>query len=114
MGMDVIGMNPTSREGEYFCRNIWGWRPLAEIVTTVAPESVGDDREKWFYNDGYGLNAAQSLQLAERLETALTDGSIDDCLDKLRARHPEDYRLVRFSITDFIAFLRASGGFQIW
>ena len=38
MGMDVCGINPTSKEGECFCNNIWSWHPLAEYACRVAPE----------------------------------------------------------------------------
>jgi hypothetical protein len=28
MGMDVVGVNPKTKEGEYFRANCWSWRPL--------------------------------------------------------------------------------------
>ncbi|QOR55575.1 MAG: hypothetical protein UMS36scaffold28_65 [Phage 59_13] len=28
MGMDVYGVKPKSKQGEYFRNNVWSWRPL--------------------------------------------------------------------------------------
>jgi hypothetical protein len=66
-------------------------------------------------NEGDGLNAEQSARLAQRLETALGDGSIERLLEQLE-------REERFNIRDaidpadvaaFIRFLRTCGGFEI-
>jgi hypothetical protein len=86
--MDIIGRNPTSTEGEYFVRSIWSWHPLAAIVTCAAPELVGDWK-KWYYNDGYDLDAAKSIELANRVETALNDQSFIDEYFKVFGQHPE-------------------------
>ena len=34
MGMDVYG----NKNGAYFRRNIWGWRPLAELDCKLEPD----------------------------------------------------------------------------
>ena len=64
-----------------------------------------------------GLDAAHASQLAHRLEEAMTDGSLEMCLEQGRA-HPE-YESIRAvlsreSISEFVAFLARSGGFRIW
>lgn len=80
MGMDVCG-----KSGAYFRRNIWGWRPLAECVRHIAPDTSRKCKH-WFSNDGDGLNARQSKALAVILETALGDGTIAAYIAKRNAR----------------------------
>ena len=116
MGMDVIGLNPTSEEGIYFGIAIWAWRPLAAFCKTVAPEICAPCRH-WFSNGGDGLDAEHSSLLAQRLDEAMTDGSLEMCLEQGRA-HP-DYESIRAVlsreiISEFVAFLASSGGFRIW
>jgi hypothetical protein len=54
------------------------------------------------------------VPLANQLETALSDESfMDDCFERLRA-YPDYSHVSRDDIPAFIAFLRASGGFQVW
>jgi hypothetical protein len=73
MGMDVYGKNATNEVGQYFRRNVWGWRPLwmyvennhSEIAALVKyPQS----------NDGDGLNASKSKLLAKLLKEDLANG----------------------------------------
>lgn len=66
MGMDVHG-----ESGAYFRNNAWWWHPLAEYIEKVAPEMVN---QSWHYNDGAGLNAEDSIKLAELLEAELASG----------------------------------------
>lgn len=75
MGMDVFG----NREGAYFQRNVWGWRPLAELVCQLAPGITRHCRH-WQSNDGAGLNAANSAALARELRTALASGIVADAI----------------------------------
>lgn len=74
MGMDVYGKAPTASEGEYFRRNAWGWRSLANLVCEIAPD-IAAACKYWQSNDGDGLDAAASALLADALEVALADGS---------------------------------------
>jgi hypothetical protein len=73
MGMDVIGTKPTGKAGEYFRRNIWHWHPLADYIITVAPDSAASCKH-WHFNDGDGLNAKQSAELAEVLHREIASG----------------------------------------
>jgi len=94
MGMDVMGVNPKSEVGEYFRNNVWWWRPLATYCLTVAPEVCDklssmhpqsdvdfEETEEtvladlWFTNDGFGLNADDSKELAEILIKEISDGT---------------------------------------
>jgi hypothetical protein len=73
MGMDVYGKNPKAPEGEYFRANVWFWRPLADYVCSIAPE-LCCKCQYWQSNDGDGLEASDSIQLAERLQAELDAG----------------------------------------
>ena len=75
MSMELYGMKPSSPVGEYFGRNYWAWRAVATCVLALAPEEAGGG-QGWFENGGYGLNAAQSLKLAEKLDELLETGAV--------------------------------------
>ena len=83
MGMDVYGKNPTCEAGEYFRANVWSWRPIAALTLELAPEEC-DPCEHWGTNDGDGLNADQSVQLAEKLSRSLASGEIGRIIVKAR------------------------------
>lgn len=77
MGMDVYGKAATSEAGEYFRRNVWGWRPL----WTYIEEQHGDlarSVEYGYSNDGDGLEAEDSIELARRLRDDLLDGTTEE------------------------------------
>lgn len=73
MGMDVYGKKPTTEEGKYFRNNVWWWRPLARYVCEIAPQTAEKCRY-WQSNDGDGLNAEDSADLARILETEVVSG----------------------------------------
>jgi hypothetical protein len=77
MGMDVYGKKPTAEVGKYFRRNVWGWRPLADLCLTLCPKQTKGDTVSWHTNDGHGLNAAGALALANALDAALKDGKAE-------------------------------------
>jgi hypothetical protein len=71
--MDVLGNDPSSKEGEYFCNNISWWHPLATYCCNIAPD-ITKYCKHWHSNDGDGLNNALSLALADRLDAELAGG----------------------------------------
>jgi hypothetical protein len=74
MGMDVYGKNPVNEVGEYFRRNVWGWRPLWDYCLERHGKVAG--KVKYGHsNDGDGLGKHGSLELARRLRADLADGS---------------------------------------
>lgn len=77
MGMDVYGKNPSSRTGEYFRRNVWGWHPLWEYVEDNYPE-IAELVEHAHSNDGDGLDAEKSLMLAELLKADFITGKAEE------------------------------------
>jgi hypothetical protein len=73
--MDVYGTKPTSPEGEYFRRNVWGWHPLAQLCHDLAPE-ITAKCEYWHSNDGEGLDADAAGELASVLQEHLATGEV--------------------------------------
>lgn len=75
MGMDVYGKNPTSERGEYFRNNVWWWRPLWEYCCEVGRSVITDEvAEGCCYNDGRGLDEADSKELSDILLAELWEG----------------------------------------
>jgi len=84
MGMDVYGRNATSEVGEYFRRNVWGWRPLWDYCLERHGKVAG--KVKYGHsNDGDGLGKNGSLKLAGLLRQDLADGSAKDYIDQRNA-----------------------------
>lgn len=75
MGMDVFGNRPSSSTGRYFRRSVWGWRPLAQLVTTLCPKQSSGCRY-WQSNDGDGLAGAEARALADALQAAIDNGTV--------------------------------------
>ena len=81
MGMDVCGMKPTSKVGRYFGRPAWTWHPLADCVLALAPLEASGCRD-WHCNDGDGLEAAQSVKLADKLDALIESGAVAGYIEK--------------------------------
>jgi hypothetical protein len=75
MGMDVYGKKPTTEEGKYFRRNVWGWRPLADLILGLCPVEARPCKY-WQSNDGDGLNAKGAVKLADALDHHLESGDV--------------------------------------
>jgi hypothetical protein len=76
MGMDVNGIDPDAQVGEYY-RGQWDdWHALAHCICALAPSETAPCKG-WHYNDGDGLNAEESIALADKLDRCLKDGSVD-------------------------------------
>lgn len=73
MGMDVYGKKPKSEVGEYFRRNVWGWRPLWTYVEHNHPE-IAELVEHGYSNSGDGLGARDSKKLAKLLMEDYSSG----------------------------------------
>jgi len=80
MGMDVYGTNPKNETGEYFRRNVWGWRPLWDYCVDNYEDLVG--KVSGHYNDGDGLDNDGALELARRIKADLENGTASEYIDK--------------------------------
>lgn len=84
MGMDVFGNAPTSKAGEYFRNNIWWWHPLWHYCEALAPDLIPADN-LGHSNDGWGLKAKASRQLAARLAEAIVSGEAEQYAQQYQA-----------------------------
>ena len=75
MGMDIYGRKPEHENGEYFRRNIWGWRPLHYISPVAIDKyALKCDTQGWGSNDGMGLkNKSQCHKLAKAIEKVMDE-----------------------------------------
>ena len=83
MGMDVYGKAPKNETGEYFRRNVWGWRPLWGCVEELGPD-IAEKDESPQTNDGDGLNAEDSIALGYALLNAVEKGEVKKWIDEFR------------------------------
>jgi hypothetical protein len=75
MGMDVYGVKPKSKKGEYFRNNIWYWRPLSLFIQDSYPE-IAAKCKYWDSNDGYGLSSKDSAILGKMILNDIADGTV--------------------------------------
>jgi hypothetical protein len=79
MGMDVSGIDPDSKAGEYFRANCWSWRPihaLVDIANQLSGGALVDEETMRLmgYNDGAGLKTKEACNLlADAVEGLLEE-----------------------------------------
>ena len=73
MGMDVMGVKPASKRGEYFYNNVWWWSPLWAYCRKVAPD-IAMKVNDGFSNDGDGLDAEDAAALGRVLNAEVESG----------------------------------------
>jgi hypothetical protein len=111
---------------------------LDRLVTTLCPKETAPC-EAWNFNEGDGLNAADAAALAAKLEALQDSGEIAGYYAArgvgpaermaratmagltsslaqagLEAMAPEQTGFRSSDVDEFVAFLKASGGFSIW
>ena len=75
MGMDIVGVKPSTKEGEYFRNNLWWWRPLWDYCANVADDLIDEETYTGgHYNDGVGLDADGARALGMRLLEEIQSG----------------------------------------
>jgi hypothetical protein len=75
MGVDISGRKPKTEEGDYFCSNWWGWRPILAISEAAMLNSKLDyDTSYWGSNDGKGLRTQKQCdKLADAIELLISN-----------------------------------------
>ena len=127
--MDIYGLEPTTKVGEYFRANIWGWPPILGIAQSANEiYGLGIDTSAWSFNDGAGLKTQKECnQLADAMENLLTMEG-----DTLKSEHMPNAAAFASALhsvmglkiqeqaetssehaKEFITFLRNCGGFEI-
>jgi len=74
MGMDVVGIDPSSEVGKYFYRNVWNWNCLWTYCEESHPD-VCSDVQYAYSNVGDGLDASDAEQLARGLLSDVNSGA---------------------------------------
>ena len=77
MGMDVYGLKPKSKVGEYFRNNVWWWHPLWDYCCFV-DNSLIEKVPNAHCNDGDGLNAIDSRKLGFLIKDTVENGSAEN------------------------------------
>ena len=126
MTIELLGMKPTTKRGEQFCRNIFGWGELARYSVTVAPDICAPIR--YWLDDSLheGLDAAGAVTLGDALQIEIDVGRtaayaalvhLEDTPqygpDVLFEPSPGSPHPFVENVAAFVAFLRESGGFAI-
>ena len=75
MGVDISGRKPKTNEGDYFCSNWWGCRPIQAISEAAMLNSKLDyDTSNWGSNDGKGLRTQKQCdKLADAIELLISN-----------------------------------------
>lgn len=81
MGMDVFGLKPKTKKGEYFRNNVWFWHPLWDYCCHVSPE-LTSKVEFAHENSGDGLNAIDSRQLGFAIQKSIDNGSAEKYVEQ--------------------------------
>lgn len=136
MGMDVYGRKPKSEAGKYFRANIWSWRPIHRLVAELCGDLLDEETLVGMgYNQGSGPRSANVCrQMADRFDEWLehnTEGAVIEhasmrvdadgrfVSDKELAANPSletrsPYAVEDEDLKEWVAFLRACGGFEVW
>jgi|SRR6185369_5736339 len=120
MGMDVYGLNPTTKRGKSLDGS-WSWsmwEPLVAYCSHAVPELWGKIQNP-FSDSGEGLDAEDSKRLAARLRARIAEGHTSEwrqgleawCEGKGYTRHR--YVFSVDTVEQFITFLDDCGGFAI-
>jgi hypothetical protein len=75
MGVDISGRKPKTDEGDYFCSNWWGWRPILALSEAAMLNSkLKYDTSYWGSNDGKGLTTQKQCdKLADAIELLISN-----------------------------------------
>jgi hypothetical protein len=89
MSYDIYGRHPNARAGERF-ESRRNWETIVNCVANLVP-AESHAYKGWHSNNGYGLDAEQSIALADRLDRCITDGIVGQYVTERNAylaQHP--------------------------
>jgi len=83
MGMDVYGLEPTNKYGEYHRQSVWTWRPFWTYLVANCSDIIDEETQRLGHgNDGAGLNREDSIELANRIGELIASGHAQAYKDK--------------------------------
>lgn len=74
MPFNLYGSRPRSKEGKHFRYTLGAWHPLWGYCELTAPDLIPADN-LGHVNEGWGLEEADALKLADRLAGELESGN---------------------------------------
>ena len=100
--------------GYYFGRDISTWANLWYVCYTIAPD-ICAKLDHVDSNEGAGLCAQDSEELARTLREAISNGRAAQlCAEVCECAELEDGSSIDvFEIREFVGFLESSGGFEL-
>lgn len=113
--------------GAYFRNNVWWWRPLWSFICFNCEDILTEkDMTSGSYNDFHKISKTKAIKIADRLETLLDEGKVDEHAKeyekerKIAAESKEkdvkfasNYPFNVENVKKFAEFARFSGGFTI-
>lgn len=136
MGMDVMGRNPSSHEGECFRANLWSWRPIHALCVELCSDVLNEETLAGMcINDGAGPTDQETCStMADRFDLWLishTSGHTLDCdflrvtkggrfVDEQEMKDNPDletespYVVHDEHLKEWVRFLQHCGGFEVW
>lgn len=138
MGMDVCGLKPKTKTGEFFGASIAYWTPIWDYVAETCADLLTEDQITGGYaNDGVRVRAKQAEAVGTRLRKLVRSGETAEHIAKTQKRGKnksgtksvalknvrklakalggkiEDEGLSVEAVRKFANFCVASGGFEI-
>ena len=95
-GFRYLWHGTAKQSGRYFAANWGAWRDLAGVCFRIAPGPCSQIEEKyWFSNDGFGLDDAGAIALADALDQAINTDALryEDALSGQQDAEDRDFRL---------------------
>jgi hypothetical protein len=136
MGMDLIGLKPANKTGEYFYNTVWYWLPLWVYVAEECSDILNErDVTLGASNSGHRISRTKASAIGKRLDSLLRTGKTqayakrltDRKLSRSKAPALSNVRTVAKAlgvtagrqaftvenVRQFADFCVASGGFEI-
>ena len=131
MAMDISGLNPTDKVGEYFRASIWTWYPLVEVMKVTCSDFMSDIFfDKISCNVGTSSTKKESLLIANRLiqysehningvtlhpnKVSPVATAIVGILDRYKPTSDiSEFYVDDARLQDWITFLQSCGGFTV-
>ena len=134
MGMDVHGIEPKNKIGEYFRANVWSWRPIHAITTLMCEDLLDEETlMSMCYNDGKGVDDGDVCKkmgnrITQWLEHNVNGLELEDSHCRVNERgifqftkainNPETtrsaYQVDDDDVREWAEFLQNCGGFEVW
>jgi len=81
MGFFVEGLDPRNEMGDYFCNNVWWWRPLWGYICCVCNDVLDEnDRIMGHCNNDHIISESKADKIAKRLIRLAESGEMQEAV----------------------------------